>query len=424
VTVPRPTWSPATYADALAEASAGQVVEHHYLELRSEYAVDLDDEMAGDLAALANDSGLLVVGVAEDRATGRSIGLTPLTLKGFIERVEQVARTSLDPPLNIECTTLADAARPARGLVLIRVPASELAPHQANERYYGRNDRSTYTLSDAEVDALMRRRTSRAERLSAFLDDPPGFDWVRGPEVGRFAAIVRPTADRAGELLARTLAPAAYSSWIDTMVAAAAKAGRRLVTESPALAALVRATWSPFSGTDGWSDARSNAGLRLGGPPAVVRRTAQLANPSSGVVVWFGVDESGTTALALDRLVWPEPKLDKGRTTFDWPTMVAAAAWLVLVAREICDSVGSATSFDLGVRADGLAGALPLEPVDANTLAWKQRPDSRSVSTADRFLGQGHVPYGRNRPDVQPALRSAFGPLLRGTGMGDLLSRT
>jgi hypothetical protein len=44
------------------------------------------------------------------------------------------------------------------------------------------------------------------------------------------------------------------------------------------------------------------------------------------------VDESGTTALTLDRVVWPEPRLNDGRTTFDWPTMVAAAAWLVLVA--------------------------------------------------------------------------------------------
>jgi len=142
VTVPRPTWNPTTYADAFAEASAGRVLEHHYLELKSEYTNDHNEEMAADLAALANDSGLLVVGVAEDRTTGRSIGLTPLTLKGFTERVDHVARTSLDPPLNVECTTLADTSRPARGIVLIRVPASEIAPHQANERYYGRGERS------------------------------------------------------------------------------------------------------------------------------------------------------------------------------------------------------------------------------------------------------------------------------------------
>src|SRR5262252_7773604 len=116
-----------------------------------------------------------------------------------------------------------------------------------------------YRLSDAEVEALMRRRTSRAERLTTLLDDPPGFEWVRGPHFGRFAAIVRPVADRAGELLAQTLAPAAYPSWIDAMLAAASEAGRQLATDDPALAALVRATWSPFHGTSGWSHARSNA---------------------------------------------------------------------------------------------------------------------------------------------------------------------
>ena len=197
VSVPRPTWNPTTYAEADADASAGHVFEHHYLELRSEYANGKDEAMAGDLAALANDGGLLVVGVAEDRTTGRSIGLTPFALEGFIERVDQVARTLLDPLLIVECTALADAAGPARGVVLIRVPASEFAPHQANEGYYGRNERSAYRLCDAEAQALMRRRTSRAERLSALLDDPLGFDWVGRPQLGRFAAIVRPTADRA-----------------------------------------------------------------------------------------------------------------------------------------------------------------------------------------------------------------------------------
>jgi hypothetical protein len=412
-----------TYADADAAASAGRVFEHHYLELKSEYTNANNEELAVDLAALANDSGLLVVGVAEDRATGRSIGLTPFTLDGFVERVEQVARAFLDPPLNVECTTLIDAIRPARGIVLIRVPASELAPHQANERYYGRNERGTYRLSDAAVEVLMRRRWSRAERVSALLYDPPGFDWVRGPKVGRFAAIVRPTADLAGELLAQTLAPAAYPSWMDTMFAAAREAGRRLATDDPALAALVRATWSPFSGTSGWSNARSNAGLRSGGPPAVVRRTAQLPDESSGVVVWFGVDESGTTALALDHVVGSEPNVNRGRATFDWPTMIAAAAWLVLVTREICDSTGSATSLHVGVRADGLAGAYPLERADGKTPAPKQRTGSRSASTADRFVGEGHVPYGRYGPGLRAGLHTTFGSLLRGTGVGDLLRR-
>jgi hypothetical protein len=423
VTVPRPTWNPLTYADAAADASAGRVFEHHYLELKSEYTHASNEEIAVDLAALANNSGLLVVGVAEDRTTGRSIGLTPFTLEGFIERVEQVARYSLDPPLNVECTTLADAARPARGIVLIRVPASELAPHQANERYYGRNERSAYRLSDAEVEALMRRRMSRAERLSALLDDPPGFDWLRDRTFGRFGAVVRPTADRSGELLAQTLAPAAYPSWIDKVFAAAVKAGRRLATDDPALALLVRPTWSPFHGTGAWSHVRSNAGLRSGGPPAVIRRTAQLPDESSGVVVWFGVDESGTTALALDRVIRRELDVEPGRATFDWPTMVAAAAWLALVTQEITDSVGSATSLDVGVRADGLAGAFPLEPTDARVLASRQRRQSRSASTADRFLGQGHIPYGPHWPGLQAGLHSAFGSLLRGTGMGDPLGR-
>jgi hypothetical protein len=423
VTVPRPTWNPTTYADADAAASAGHVFEHHYLELKSEYTNAHIEDLANDLAALANDSGLLVVGVAQDRTTGRSIGLTPLTLAGFIERVQQMARTSLDPPLNVECRALADPDRPARGIVLIRVPASELAPHQVHGCYHGRNERSTYRLSDAEVEALMRRRTSRAQRLSDLLDDPPGFDWVRGPRSGRFAAIVRPTSDRAGELLAQTLADAAYPAWVDTMLAAAAEAGRRLATDGPALAALVRASWSPLDGTSEWSDARSTAGLRPGGPPAVIRRTAQLLDDSLGKVVWFGVDESGTAALALDHLVGPDPKADGGRPAFDWPTMVAAAAWLVLVTREICDSMGSATSLDVGVRADGLAGAFPFEPVDDNALAWTQRRDGRSASTAERFLGQGHVPYGRVGPSLRAGLHSAFGALLRGTGMGDLLGR-
>jgi hypothetical protein len=100
--------------------------------------------------------------------------------------------------------------------------------------------------------------------------------------------------------------------------------------------------------------------------------------------------------------------------------MVAAAAWLVLVTREMCDSTGSATSLDIGVRADGLAGAFPLEPIDGDLAAATPAGD-RSAATADRFLGQGHVTYERRTPVLRAGLHAAFGALLRGTGMGDLL---
>jgi hypothetical protein len=328
--VPRPTWNPASYADAVDDAKNGRVFEHHYLEFKTEYGPSKNSDMAGDMAAMANDSGALVVGVDEDKATGVSTGLTPIVLKGFIERVEQVART-LDPPLNVECSQLADPDDPSRGVVFIRMPASPLAPHQANRRYYGRNERTTYRLSDAEVEALMRRRGSRIDRVSAALAATPGFEKVRDANLGRIAVVANPVASHNPELLAEPLAPTGFAVWLDERIAAA-DAALELVAAHEHLGRYLLQSWSPFRSVGGWSNPRTATG--------VARLSSQIAEDSLGRMVWLGVDESGSANLAIDGLVGPEPNVIPARTAFDWLTMLTATAWLVLFVEEVAARPG------------------------------------------------------------------------------------
>jgi hypothetical protein len=131
---------------------------------------------------------------------------------GFIERVENATR-ALDPPLHVECHELVDPGDETRGIVFIRVPASALAPHQANKRYYGRDECPTYKLADAQVEALIRRRTVRVDHVAASLSSPDVFETLRKP--GRLAVVAYPTANHNDELLAAYQSPANFQSWLD-----------------------------------------------------------------------------------------------------------------------------------------------------------------------------------------------------------------
>ncbi len=84
-----------------------------------------------------------------------------MVLKGLCERIEQVAATRVQPPLQVECTVVASTFGPAgSGYVLVHVPASPLAPHQVEGAYYGRGDKTKRRLSDPEVERLFARRAS------------------------------------------------------------------------------------------------------------------------------------------------------------------------------------------------------------------------------------------------------------------------
>lgn len=86
------------------------------------------------------------------------------------EKIENIALSSLvDPPLHIRSEEIPTDADRTIGYLVVHIPASSVAPHMADGRYYGRNDKTKYALSDPEVLRLHERRRSADRDALALL---------------------------------------------------------------------------------------------------------------------------------------------------------------------------------------------------------------------------------------------------------------
>ncbi|WP_158647268.1 helix-turn-helix domain-containing protein [Actinoplanes sp. ATCC 53533] len=405
MTTSRPGWEPESYAEAIDDITNGRVFEHHYLELKTEYKPNQNEEMRGDIAALANDSGVLIVGVEEDKATRKAVQLRPIALAGFIERVENATRT-LDPPLHVECHELVDPDDETRGIVFIRVSASALAPHQANKRYYGRDECSTYRLADAQVEALIRRRTARVDHIAASLSKPDVFETLT--QTGRFAVMAYPTANHNDELLAAYQTPADYYRWLDEQAEKATAAAGRLATASHTFG-----NWNPASlgpsAIERW--------------PAGVGRVFQPRTGGEGTRGYLVVHEAGAVRFAVDNLVQQEWDIRPAREAFDWMTMWTASVWTVCMVRQVCRAAGlTDTGVDIGIRVDAIDGAIPdTARVEQDTFRRMGLRDHVVAWKGGTYQRTAHVSAAEARKDLTGMVRTLFGQLMRSTGLGTVV---
>lgn len=175
-----PRWTPKTEADLQAAITGGLIEEKHYFDAKEKLATKGDNkELARDLSSFAIDGGTMIVGLAEDKQNG-TFSLAPQSLQGLPEKVEQVAHSLPDPPLVILTDPIKSEADPAQGYLVIHIPASPLAPHMVDGRYFGRGDKTKRTLPDSEVVRLHeRRRNAEQDALSLLrqeIDNDPMHD--------------------------------------------------------------------------------------------------------------------------------------------------------------------------------------------------------------------------------------------------------
>ena len=165
-----PRWVPRTEGDLQTGIDQGLLGESHYLDLKEVPATKSDNkEAARDLASFAIDGGTLIYGIAEDKVN-RAFIRSPQRLNGLAEKMENIALSSLmDPPLHIRSEEIPADADRTTGYLVVHIPASPVAPHMADGRYYGRNDKTKYTLSDPEVLRLHERRRSADRDALALL---------------------------------------------------------------------------------------------------------------------------------------------------------------------------------------------------------------------------------------------------------------
>lgn len=137
-------------------------------------------EVAKDIAAMANDGGVLLYGVGEDENDHPTV-LQPFELKGTKEKIANWAQTCIAPPPTIRPRPLPKEDDPSIGYLIVEVPPSSDAPHMVtkskNNRFYGRNGPRNVRLSAGEVERLFQRRESwkrdREKLVDEYISDAP-----------------------------------------------------------------------------------------------------------------------------------------------------------------------------------------------------------------------------------------------------------
>ncbi|WP_170929236.1 helix-turn-helix domain-containing protein [Mycobacterium paraense] len=130
-------------------------------------------DFAQDVAALAIDGGVLIVGVDEPKVG--PIQLAPFDLTGEAERLTQIAGMRADEGVQVRTWSVPSSSGANLGYLFVHVPPSPRAPHSVDGKYYGRTDKTNRILSDAEVERLMAQRIAQQRDMvaaaNAVLDD-------------------------------------------------------------------------------------------------------------------------------------------------------------------------------------------------------------------------------------------------------------
>jgi hypothetical protein len=176
-----PLWTPKTEQDIVEGIQSGVLRESHYVEVKVQAR---NEQVAQTLASFAIDGGVFIIGIAEKKGDNGAKYLVPapFELEGWLERIDGIARNSIEPPLPIRAVPVPSVADPNTGYIVISVAASPLAPHMADGKYYGRGDASKHFLSDPEVLRHHERRQRQADLGKQLLDEIEANDYLAPTE--------------------------------------------------------------------------------------------------------------------------------------------------------------------------------------------------------------------------------------------------
>jgi len=137
----------------------------------------VSQELARDMASMAELGGFLVYGVREDKAK-HTFTVDEMSLPvGLHETVDAIARDRITPPLTVVPTLVPNPENGTIGFLVVEIPESPDSPHMTDFTYWGRSETGKVRLSDDRVEQLITARGRRFERLSeqmqATLDADP-----------------------------------------------------------------------------------------------------------------------------------------------------------------------------------------------------------------------------------------------------------
>ncbi|MDP9351170.1 MAG: ATP-binding protein [Chloroflexota bacterium] len=344
-------WIPKTEAEVRAALDSRELRETPSFDGKREIPRSLD--LATDVAAMATDGGVLLIGVDEDDQKILSVA-TPIELASARERVDQMVQTNISEPPRVEIRSIECDHDPSRGYLVVVVPQSPRAPHmvttRGHNRYYGRGATGNRILTEGEVARLYERRAGwqvdREALLQAEIDSSP---LALNADLGYLHMVIRPVApdDR---LLARAI------SALDPSGADPRRALYRLLSTASGDEVLP----AQFQGYPQFADARSHrwsrveSGYRLGVPPEYRQRTY---NELQYGALEIQVDEDGTAHLLAGRAAERLPR-DRGSVLVVFENSIAAHTVRFLwLAGRLYEASGYWGSADAGLAVTGIEGA-------------------------------------------------------------------
>lgn len=132
-----------------------------------------NDDLATDMSAMANtEGGVIVYGIEEDD-TGRANALCPFPISGAAERVNLVARNSLNESLALGAVYSIPAEdATSLGFLVVEVPRSERAPHFFQGTAWGRTSKGNVRLTRRRVGELFAQSAGFAEEFGLIVGRP------------------------------------------------------------------------------------------------------------------------------------------------------------------------------------------------------------------------------------------------------------
>ena len=180
--IPLSTWD-----EVVSAAEGGLLEETQRVELKKQLRPSGKEgnlELARDLASLAFEGGVLIIGV-EDK-TYEVVGCP---IDGYHDRISQVASMGVHPSLSpIIYPALPHPEDPTKSVLVVEVPPSEHAPHMVDDSYWGRSSNGKRKLGDTEVRRRMEAQTGSdaafKARLLSMVDSDPLHSMVQDHPTG------------------------------------------------------------------------------------------------------------------------------------------------------------------------------------------------------------------------------------------------
>jgi hypothetical protein len=179
-------WTPNSAYELEKLVLDGVLEEGSTLDFKKEVPSN-SKELSKDVAAMANDGGVLIYGIGEDNS-GQPKLLHPFRLPGVAERVDSIIRTTLSEPPEVDIRTLPTPQDSEIGYLVVLIPASPRAPHmvtvKGDNRFYGRTAKGNTLLNEGEIARLYQRRQQweqdrevHLEKVISELHIPPNPDF-------------------------------------------------------------------------------------------------------------------------------------------------------------------------------------------------------------------------------------------------------